>query len=232
MINSQPQISKYIREYPVGNGTLPNAITTDSKGNVWFVLGATSTLSELIPEDHIVYKYRLPLPQNATVLSWGIVVDSVKGSIWFTDQASNAVWTFDTSTHTFAKFPLAHQGSLPYQIAQDASGNIWFTETGGNRIGEINAQRSLKEYQITIGTSAQSAGFTGLAIGKDGTIWVAETYDDAVGSFLKGVFHQYALNGAQSPTGIALDSNGNIWITQHGGSYVSEFNPVTNRIIT
>ena len=52
---SSPEASRYITEYQVGGvDSDPNAIASDSKGNVWFTLAADYAIGELEPgqRDH------------------------------------------------------------------------------------------------------------------------------------------------------------------------------------
>ena len=65
-------------------------------------------------------------------------------------------------------------------------------------------------------------------------MWFTEVYADGVGSLSNGTFHEYPLAGAASPTGIALDPQGDVWVTLHGGSDIAELNPAKNstRIIS
>jgi virginiamycin B lyase len=237
VFQSDTQSSKYITEFDINSNSEPNAITTDSVGNVWFTLGSEDSIAVLNPLNSTVHQYRLPESKNATLLSWGIAVDDSNGIVWFTDEISNSIWSFDTSRGSFMQYKLSHPGSGPFQIAIDPSGNVWFTETdAGGRLGEINTQGILSEYRVpltsTYNLGTNSSGPAGITIGKDGTIWFAETYGNAVGSFTYGTFHTYPIQGLLSPTGIALDSFGNLWITQHGSSDITEFNPSTKYLRT
>ncbi len=239
-IRSIPQIYQYITEFPTISDSGPNAITVGPSGDVWFVMGGLTSLGELTPENGTVKVYQLPEQKNLTANSWGVAFDDKRNLVWFTDEISNAVWSFNVQTDEFAKHALPHPRSSPYQISIDNSDNVWFTEIDGNRLGEISATTgALNEYQVPL-TSAYNAlinstGPAGLAIGKDGTIWFAEAYGNAICSYSGGKFHQYDLSsfGVNSPTGIAISPNGaSLWITQHGGSFISRYDPNSHFLVT
>ena len=59
-------------------------------------------------------------------------------------------------------------------------------------------------------------------------VWFTEVYADGVGSFSNGTFREYPLSGPPSPTGIAIDPQGDVWVTLHGGSDFAELDPATN----
>jgi virginiamycin B lyase len=239
---SSPDVSRYITEYTVGDAnSQPNAITSDSRGDIWFTLAADYAIGELNPANGTTHEFQVP-HQNGSLVSWGIAVDDARGLVWFTDQGANSVWSFDIASHEFTRHQLPDPYSSPYQLAIDGSGNVWFTEFEGGRIGEITDQGSLREYTVPTGTNTTSSstapptpttttliGPAGIAIGKDGTVWFTEVYADSVGSFDDGTFHRYPLAGASLPTGIALDpGSGDVWVTLHGGSDIAEFDPATN----
>lgn len=238
IINSQLQIHDYVTEYSTKPNSLPNGIATDSHGNVWFSMGADAAIAELNPLNGTIHEYQLPEGRNTTVIIWGITVDNTKGIVWFTEEVSNAVMSFDTASHVFTRYPLPNPRSSPYQIALDQKGNAWFTEIDHNRIGELTTLGELREYEVPSKLHPLAGGnnlFTdntgpaGIVVGANGVVWFTEAYANAVGSFSSGQFHQYNLSAwVRSPTGIAIDSGGNLWITQHGGSFISEFNPSSN----
>jgi virginiamycin B lyase len=234
--NAQIQSSKYITEFDINPNAEPNAITADSAGNIWFTLGFEDSIAVLNPSNATVHRYKLPEPQNSTLLSWGISVENARGLVWFTDEVSNSVWSFDISSGSFTRYALPHPDSGPFQIAVDSSGNVWFTEMDGGRLGEINNQGILNEYRVPLTSTynlyTNSSGPAGITIAKDGTIWFAEAYGNAIGSFSHGAFQNYPIQSLQSPTGIAMDSLGNLWITQHGSSDITEFNPTTKNVRT
>jgi virginiamycin B lyase len=235
---SSPEASRYITEYQVGAvNSQPNAIASDSRGNIWFTLAADYAIGELSPANGTTHEFRIP-HQNGSLVSWGVAVDDARNLVWFTDQLANSVWSFDVASGTFARYQLPNPLSSPYQVAVDGSGDAWFTEIGGGRIGEITPQGAIREYAVPTGASTNPGttltGPAGIVIGKGGVVWFTEVYEDSVGSLSNGTFHRYPLAGASSPTGIALDSQGDVWVTLHGGSDIAELDPATNatRIIS
>ncbi|HEV2389127.1 MAG TPA: hypothetical protein VGS04_00220 [Nitrososphaerales archaeon] len=235
---SSPEPSRFITEYQVGSvDSDPNAIASDSKGNIWFTLAADYAIGELNPSNGTTHEFRIP-DQNGSLVSWGLAVDNSRNLVWFTDQLADSVWSLNVTSSSFTRHHVPTPLSSPYQVAVDGSGGVWFTEIDGGRIGEITPQGAVKESPLPTGAHASPAtsltGPAGIAIGKGGVVWFTEVYKNSVGSFSNGTFHEFRLAGAASPTGIALDSRGEVWVTLHGGSDVAELDPATNstRIIS
>lgn len=72
-------------------------------------------------------------------------------------------------TPTVNTFPLG-AGSDVYQITTGPDGNLWFTESSGNKIGKVTAAGSFTEYAVPTPSSTP----WGLTAGPDGNLWFAE----------------------------------------------------------
>ena len=212
------------------NETSPNAIAVDSSGSVWFMLENESRLAELFPANQTIHEYLLPgaKPKFAAV-TWGMTIQNSKNLVWFTEEISNAVWSFNMETHVFTKYPIHTGDSFPFGIAVDQQGNVWFTELFGNKLGEI-AANSTTATEVNIPLSGPYGSEpSGITVDNSGRIWMTVAGVNGVASYYQGNFQFYNLTGLiVSPVGIGADSQGNLWLTQHGPSFLSEFNPSTH----
>lgn len=224
---SRPQVSQYTIEYPLRlSSSTPNAIAVDASGNVWFTLENMSSLAELNPVG-MVHQYRIPTGSDNSTTSWGIVVDNSRGLVWFTEQATNSVWSFNIKTHQFTRYDLKTAYAFPFGIALDRQGNVWFTEFFGNKIGEITINGNINEIPIPL--QSQYLEPSAITEGPQGKIWFTLPGINSIGSYYEGKFAIQNLTGlVELPVGISFDNQGNIWMTQHGPSFISEFNPVTH----
>src|ERR1700691_6196865 len=103
---SSPDVSRYITEYTIGDAnSQPNAITSDSRGDIWFTLAADYAIGELNPANGTTHQFQVP-HQNGSLVSWGIAVDDAKGLVWFTDRGANSVWSFYIASHEFPRHQL------------------------------------------------------------------------------------------------------------------------------
>src|SRR5260221_6830523 len=60
--------------------------------------------------------------------------------------------------------------SLPRGITAGPDGNVWFAESGGNKIGRITPSGSITEFP----TPTKSSGPWGITTGPDGNVWFTE----------------------------------------------------------
>lgn len=220
------QKSQYTTEYFTGSKeSTPNSIAVDSRGNVWFALQNKSAIAELNPSTGSIKQFHLPIG-NKSITTWGMVIDNQRKLVWFTEQVTNSIWSFNMTDHKFTAYHLKTTGALPFGIALDPQGNVWFTEFFGDKIGEITTSGVLSEIQIPASGYLEASAVFAAPSGK---IWFTLPGINSTASYFKGSFTIQNLTSLVNiPVGIAIDSSGNLWLTQHGPSFISEFNPTTH----
>jgi streptogramin lyase len=98
--------------------------------------------------------------------------------------------------------------SLPGSIAQGPDGNLWFTETAANKIGNITPLGLITEYAIPTPNSRPN----GIAQGSDGNLWFTEPGSNQIGKITpNGFITEYPLSS--SPWQITAGPDGNLWFT-------------------
>jgi len=228
---STPQVGAFTVEYPTqSHETSPSGIAVDSAGDVWFGLENASSLAELIPQNGTIHEYHVPGLADGVMVTWGIAVDDVTSTVWFTEQSSNSIWSFNVTSHHFTQYKLKTFGAFPFAITIDSSQNIWFTELEGNKLGEISSSGDLVEMSIPVGGAPAPSG---IAVAPNGTIWFTLPNANSIGSYADGTFHIDNLSrDIYLPVGISVDQKGNVWMTQHGASFITEFDPAKNYLMT
>lgn len=225
--NSSPQTSQYAIEYPTRVPTSsPIAVAVDSSGNVWFTAENLSSLIRLDPSTGVMTEFLIPGMKEKPTVTWGIAVDNVRGLVWFTEQISNSIWSFNVSSHAFTRYKLNTSSAFPFGITVDSEGNVWFTELFSDRIGEITPSGYLSEIVIPVSGDPEPSAIT---VDSSDRVWFTLPGINSTGSYYDGKFQIQNLTGDVSGialVGIAADSLGNLWMTQHGPSYFSEFNPL------
>jgi len=239
--NSIPQ---YIDEFTVPTlRAAPLAITVDKNGIVWFTESNMSKLGRFDPSNQSFIEYRVPGVGDM----WGVTSDH-EGRIWITQYAGHGsvnpggaivaggngrILAFDPSSKQFSVINIPTNSSFPMRITVDSDNRVWFTEFLGNKIGMYDqTSKHLSEYVVPTNES----GPADLTFDKYGTLWFTEAYAEKIGEFYPGnhSFMEYQLGSetpsliVSSPVGIAVASDGTIWVADHGGNWIVNFNPIND----
>lgn len=103
------------------------------------------------------------------------------------------------------------RSSNPYSIVIGPDKNLWFTESGGEKIGRITTAGVITQFRIP---GAQS--LLGLASGPDGNLWFTDQLTGKVGYInTSGAgITQFALPKGSFPQGITAGPDGNLWFVE------------------
>jgi sugar lactone lactonase YvrE len=146
----------------------------------------------------------------------------------------------------------------PAALAVSESGTLYIADQSNNRVRAIDLATGLIRTVAGIGsasyngdgmpaTEAALAGPSGLALGKDGTLFIADTFngriravDAATGviSTIVGDGGDYRYQGAveppsssvSRPSGLALDAGGNIFLTDSDNHLIRRWDRSTGRL--
>jgi streptogramin lyase len=121
-------------------------------------------------------------------------------------------------------FPLPHPRSGPTTLAIAPDGRIWFTESGGNRIGRMNPDGSdLVEFGLPHPDSSPRI----IARGADGNMWFSEHTGNRMGRITAdGRISEFAIpTPASQPRAIALGADGNIWFGMFAAGKIGRITP-------
>lgn len=201
----------------------PNAVVAGSNNTLWFVEFIAGKIGEFFIGNYSFREFVIP-EANATPAS--LAIDRF-GNIWFSDQhGSGSIWMLNPATGKFRQFPTLTHDSTPLFITFDKQNDVWFTEITGNNIGELSYPTySETEYPLPTPTS----GPVEIAYQEnESKLWITQTYSNQLSSFniTTHAFNEFNPTvSMNSPVGIVLDKNGDVWISEHRGSAIIEFNP-------
>jgi uncharacterized protein (TIGR03663 family) len=130
------------------------------------------------------------------------------------------------------------QFASPRDVAVAANGDVYVSDSGNNRIEVFDSQGQFKFAWGAMGSgSGQFNEPWGLAIAPNGDVYVADTWNHRVQVFdAQGIYKsefgffvdtrndaEASPGGFYGPRGIAIDDEGNIFVTDTGNKRVQEF---------
>ena len=111
------------------------------------------------------------------------------------------------------EFPVPTAGSRPYTIVAGADGNLWFTESIGNKIGRVTPFGAITEFAVPTAGS----GPYGICVGPDGDIWFTERFGNQIGrlDLATLLIAEYPIPSFDAqPWEICAGADGRLWFTE------------------
>ena len=251
----KPTVDKEGRPQFGGIGTQPGQffapvdVETDAQGNLYVIDTSTKKLQKFDSSGNFLASTDIrtnPSDVNDVAQPWGLAV-AADGTIAVADTFGWKVRLFDKDlkpTISFGTPPEADKapGNFtlfgPRDIAFDAQGNLWVTDTGDSRIQVYTKQG---QFVKTVGTKGSGPGQfsepVGIDIGSDGSVYVADMYNgrveilDASGAY-KGEFKVDGWGGqdvADKPY-LRVLKDGRIALSLPGKNQVSVYDTKGNLI--
>jgi streptogramin lyase len=122
------------------------------------------------------------------------------------------------------QFPVPTPNSRPYTIVAGPDGNLWFTESNGNKLARITPDGVITEFPVPTANS----GPYGLTVGRDGQIWFTERFANKIGRFspLTLTFQEFTIpTPFAQPWEIALGADGKLWFTEEDVNQIGRITP-------
>ncbi|HEX2835285.1 MAG TPA: BACON domain-containing carbohydrate-binding protein [Thermoanaerobaculia bacterium] len=154
------------------------------------------------------YKARGPRPTHMA---------SSPTDVWFASADENLVGRRNPETGQTVLYPLPHANSRPRMIVLGPEA-MWFTEELGDRIGRIDENGTITEFNVT----SVGGKPTGITHGPDGNIWFTLAAADKIGRITPaGVVTEFPLPGlGRTPQSIVFGPDGNAWFTSPGNNTI------------
>lgn len=246
--DSRPNSNQYVQEYKLPQKCeMPLAVNVDDNGSkVWYISTKNGTIGEfdiklgkfekekLVP----IWKSRAEPIDSSQV--WDMKSDK-NGDLWFTDEKQNAIWRYFKSAQRFEMYKVPENSSFfgttyPVSLDFDENGNLYFVGIRSpslwiGNLAKLRNGTSEGISKISIPTSAfrgidpELVSTGSLAVDKkNGIVWISMLAFNTKGQLIKydirnKSFKTYNMpEQLSSPVGIAIDSAGNPWVTDHGTS--------------
>ena len=247
-----------LSEYPAGvgatagTGALPQEVTVGPDGNLWYT-DEVSGVFKFSPKTLEALACSSSSPAvgcevSANPVAPTDIVAGADGALWFTQSAGGnprdgrtyfqASIGRITTTGSYTSYPVpASASSVPGldAITLGSNGNLWFTETAVNRIGEITpkaADPAIHEFALPaddrlaqgVGSSITSADT--IASGPGNDIWFTEQGSNAIGvmSTSGALLSKFTLPNSNlnpTPQGITEGPDDTMWFTENAANQIA-----------
>jgi streptogramin lyase len=121
------------------------------------------------------------------------------------------------------EFPVPTGASRPYTIVAGPDGNLWFTESVGNKIGRITPAGVITEFPVPM----PGSGPYGICVGPDRNIWFTERFGNQIGRLDLGTMQidEFAIQSDDAqPWEICAGADGFLWFTEETANQIGRIN--------
>lgn len=216
-------------------GAIPSDIVYDqSRKRVWFLENdSLAYYNQTSPNGNLTIEQTFPggSPQFMTI--------DPSGRIWLTLLGNNQIAEYDPSTK---QSPILFNAPTPNSSLQGITvardGTIWFAETAAKRIGRLTPCQS---GSCTITDFGPPAGIEitfpiQLAVDRNDAVWFTDHGSNQFGNFnpTTGEWKVFPIGycsasfadcGVGLPNALSVDSNGEIWFSEHYAGRVARYDP-------
>jgi streptogramin lyase len=223
--------SSTITEFDIPNSTFPlgNTLTPVScgpsgvyespEGGIWLLCLFSNQIDEFLPSNDSFKSYNLPLFYSGPA---GLVFDQ-SGNFWFTAADANMLG--------FGNVSELKEGTSD-GIQEFAPRNSTYQYSFEH---DIDLEGSTKNIVSSLPTP------TGIGLSPDGsTLWITEHVDSSFDSYnvasksldrywTSQTYDDFGYS-VSFPNGLKVDNNGDVWIAEHYGNKVAEFNPSSDTL--
>ena len=216
----------------------PLFVALDGGGNVWFTEPTTDALGEYNLQNNSWHQWYLK--QGSA--PYDLTIDS-NGNIWFTEFNSNEIGFIDPITNKVVENPIPTPASNPYGITIDPHGTIWFAENAAG-IGQIGSFVPTTSGAIKIAEHAVSVQRPHMITSdRVGNIWFTGGFGGDIGEFQPRSANSvnYVVDQGTCPSasncpgthisGIAIDSQNNVWFTDANSQRLGYLLPTTGKVV-
>ncbi len=214
------QLSGKISEWPVPTPKFARDPAPGPDGNIYIAVMQGDRIARFDTKTQKFNEWILPTGAHPH----GLLVDK-EGRVWYTGNGNGTIGELDPSTGKVTEHRTPSGGS-PHTLVIDDTGTIWFTNQSGS-VGRLDrTSGKITEYKM-------SGGPYGLALDKQGNVWVCRMSADKMGIIdpRTGKISELYMGPGSRPRRVAAAPDGTLWVTLYGNGKLARVDPAAGKII-
>ena len=157
----------------------PAGVTSDLLGNIWFAEAAAGSIAKIDTATGNITEYKPKSSSQTLDEPAAVFADPNSYDIYIAEHSGHTITVYNSLLGTFRDYPSVDEGGLPFGMAIDSYGNLWFAQHEIDKLGVIDPRTGE-------GTEA-NLPITGsfvqwITSDNDGRIWFAAQRGSALGS--------------------------------------------------
>ena len=213
------------------DGVVSVILTKDSSGRIWFNDPPRNQIGFFDPNNEEISTVTLPkVAPTIDASTTTFVLADYNGDVWISIVNKDKILKYITDSNIFEEITLP-KGSLPFALALDNEGRVWFTESGPGKIGFIDPSNN-KITEFSPDTPLN--GPESMVFDKQGNLWIAEHTGLGIAKFnpILETFERIPVPDQEAlPFGMAFDRYDNVWFAQHTVDNIAAYDPQNDDLI-
>ena len=208
-----------IIHYVRTSATNARSLAVDGANNLW-VGGWSNRVHELYDSNGVAVS---GTQFNLGCGGYGALMDS-NGILWSASMTGYTLLRYDPAAMTGTCIYL---GRYTYGLGIDGLGNIWNSNYSWNSIAKINPSGTSWTFYSTFGATYDRGV---VVTTSDNDIWVANSGGTNVSRLRNDGSFVTTIPVGSTPTGLAVDAAGKVWVTNYNSHNVMRIDPTTNTV--
>jgi copper transport protein len=160
-------------------GARPAGITSDRFGNIWLAEAGANSIAKVDPVTGNITEYKPKSPRQTLDEPTAVFADPDGFNIYIAEHGGHRITAFNSLLGTFHNYQSIDEAGLPFGMAMDSYGNLWFAQHEIDKIGIIDP-RTGQGTEANIPISGSFVQW--ITSDNEGKIWFAAQRGSALGS--------------------------------------------------
>jgi copper transport protein len=157
----------------------PAGITSDSLGNIWFAEAGSGSIAKIDSVTGNITEYKPKNPLQELDEPAAVFADPNSFDIYIAEHSGHTITVYNSLLGTFREYASIDEAGLPFGMAMDSYGNLWFAQHEIDKIGVIDP-RTGEGIEANIPISGSFVQW--ITSDNEGRIWFAAQRGSALGS--------------------------------------------------
>jgi streptogramin lyase len=194
-------------------------LAVDALGNVWLGTFGTAMFYYVHGDTGEILR-KVDVSRHAHT-SYGAVLD-IHGVLWSSGFQRRDLLRFDPVQNSIEVITVGH---LVYGLALDRYDHLFLTAYADATVTRLNILDSTIQWQVP-----GSSGGRGITVTEDGDVWTADSLANMVSRWRNDGVHKANISVGATPTGVAVDQDGKVWVVHLGDESIMRIDPSSNTI--
>ena len=242
-LDSTGRAMNRLGSYGTGNGqfSFPRGLALDRQGNLYVADTSNNRVQKITGQGQWLSGWgQVGNADSQFYLPWNIALDSV-GNVYVTDSGNNRIQKFDSEGHFLLKWGANGEGDgqfdVPTGITIDSHDNVYVVDSNHNRVQKFDSGGG---FLLKWGESGEGEGQfqlpQGLAVDGSDQLYVVDSGNNRLQKFDSQGRFLFKWDNSQTPgtsrkadgqlngpEGIAIDRQGNVYLTDTQNARLEKF---------